>query len=766
VSAAATMDTKARYWDGVARGYIPGPELRIGPDLRLHRGQDTDVDPITFEVIRYALLNANFEHCRLIQRLSVSPIVMITRDAQASLLLEDGDLVFLGPNVQYFSNCQSLTVKWIIENRSGSPGINPGDIFLCNDPYIGTPHQPDTCLALPLFVGDELFCWVTNTLHYADVGGSSPGSFCIAARDAWDDPPAFPAVKLVEQGATRCDLEEIFIRQSRLRPNVLMDLRAAVAAVQIIGKRVAELVERYGPEGVKSVMRRIVQASENLFADRLRHVPDGKWSARGYVESCVPGDAGIYRYQVNIAKTGERLFVDNRGTDRQAGAINITFAAFAGCVLTALAQSIVPDLAGAFGGAYRRVTFQPEAGLLNCAEFPAAVSPSGAVTSEMNIHLATQAAARMLASGDSDARARILGAPQPAFYSGIYAGLDENGKPFIAPSSDNMVGTLGAMPDRDGVDAGGHYWIPGGIAENVEQVESYYPVLYLYRRFQPGGPDGAGRTRGGLGLVVGLTPWRARHFEFALATNESFTRANGMLGGNPGTRGWTRIINGTTIQDCFHAGAMPQGIDGLGGAEVMVSPKATGLPVVENAVFEWSGSTTSGFGDPLSRDPAACLADVHAGLFEPSAIEAVYGVVLRNSLDERRTHTVDVVSTKTKRLRMRSERLGRAACAEPQPPRGAVCCGDALAHCDGRWVCGNCAHDLGPMNSNYKSETHVRRDAIQSFGPALEPSQAQIANQMEFRMFLCSNCGVRFDTEIARREDPMLHDIRIEHPSN
>ena len=150
---------------------------------------------MTFEVIRYALLNANVEHGQTLQRLCVSPITMLTRDFQPSILTERGELVFLGPYLQYFSNAQALTVKWILENRSADPGIGPGDMFLSNDPYVGAPHQPDTMVAAPLFVGEQLFCWVANVLHHSDVGGSVVGSFCIDAADIFTDPPSVPAVQ-------------------------------------------------------------------------------------------------------------------------------------------------------------------------------------------------------------------------------------------------------------------------------------------------------------------------------------------------------------------------------------------------------------------------------------------------------------------------------------------------------------------------------------------------------------------------------------------
>src|SRR5437868_6855690 len=130
-------------WDGVQRGYIPGETLRIPGTLKLHAGT-ADVDPVTFEVIRYSLMNTNLEHGQTIQRLAVSPVTMITRDFQPSITTETGELVFLGPYLQYFSTAQALTIKWILENRSENPGIEPGDMFVSNDPYVGSPHQPDT----------------------------------------------------------------------------------------------------------------------------------------------------------------------------------------------------------------------------------------------------------------------------------------------------------------------------------------------------------------------------------------------------------------------------------------------------------------------------------------------------------------------------------------------------------------------------------------------------------------------------------------------
>jgi hypothetical protein len=195
-------------------------------------------------------------------------------------------------------------------------------MFVSNDPYVGTPHQPDTIVAAPVFVGDELFCWVANVMHHSDVGGSVMGSFCVDATDIFTDPPAFPPFKLVSRGDVRRDLEEMFLRQSRVPTNVHMDLRAAVSANRVAAGRIVALVDRYGAGPVKSVLNRVLDAGERTIADRLAKIPDGRWSHRIYAEAAHTGDTGIYTYQLTVRKQGEHLRSGRRraGTGRAGSA--------------------------------------------------------------------------------------------------------------------------------------------------------------------------------------------------------------------------------------------------------------------------------------------------------------------------------------------------------------------------------------------------------------------------------------------------------------
>lgn len=742
------------FWDGVARGYIPGDELSIDPSLTLDRRGAESVDPITQEVIRYALLQTNLEHSALIQRLCVSPITMLSRDFQTSLLTEDGELVFLGPNLQYFSNSHALTVRWTLEQRAANPGIRPGDVFLSNDPFVGAPHQPDTCLLLPVFAGGALFCWIANTLHYTDVGGSMPGSFCIDAQDTWAEPMSWPPVKLVEGGEIRREIQELFARQSRMPQALLMDLHAALAALEATQQRLSGLLERYGAPVVKSVMRSTLDAAEALFAQRIEHIPDGRWSHRAFTEAAVPGDRGIYAYQINVTKAGDRLIVDNRGTDPQAGSINVTFAAFSGAVLAALTQQLTADLAGAYGGVYRRVDFRPEPGLLNCADFPAAVSPSGAFTTEMQLDTAAIAVAKMLACADGDVRSLALGPCIPHFYGHILGGADASGNMFIFANTDGMIGSLGGMPDRDGVDAGGHFWIPDGIAANCEDLESQYPLLVLSRRHLPIGADGAGRHRGGIGFSETAMTRGALAAQHVLHTNEAFTKGQGLLGANPGSRASMRLRRGTDAADLLAGGTVPRGVDDLTGEEEVIQFKSAPLALAADDVWEWTSPTTGGWGDPLRREPADVLADFGTGRLNQATANRVYGVVIADG-------EIDARATEERRHELRRERLeGREPASIVEPPASARPVGDLLHVVEGRWWCNGA--DLGAAHDNYRNRCVVRDIPARTIAPEFDAADVEIADSMLFREYLCPVTGYRIDAEIARDGEPVLQDIRLE----
>ena len=139
--------------------YVPPEDLQIDPTLRLSSDFEDDIDAITYEVIRHNLWNINEEHGLTMANVSGSPVAVYAHDFNPSILTERGEFVYFGPYIQFFSGMTDLLVKWVLTNRSTNPGINEGDMFLSNDPMIGTHHQSDVFLLCPVFWEGELFSW-------------------------------------------------------------------------------------------------------------------------------------------------------------------------------------------------------------------------------------------------------------------------------------------------------------------------------------------------------------------------------------------------------------------------------------------------------------------------------------------------------------------------------------------------------------------------------------------------------------------------------
>ncbi|MGA1518512.1 MAG: hydantoinase B/oxoprolinase family protein, partial [Burkholderiaceae bacterium] len=352
-------------FDGRQSGYVPPAKLSISPKLKLQQKAATKLDPITFEVIRHSLWNINEEHGATIQRLSGSPVAMYALDLNPSILTEDGEFVFFGPYMQYMSGVTDTQVKWILENRSDNPGIQDGDMFLANDPWVGAAHQQDVMLICPVFHEGALFCWVTNCLHQYDIGGITPSSFCMAAENAYEEGLLIPPVKIVERGEIRRDIEELYLRASRKPDAVALDFRAQLAGNLTAKDRMHKLLKRYGAEVVKAVMRKILDDGERAFLEKMKRLPDGTWRDRTYVECCRPGDRQTHRVQLTLHKRGNTLIFENEGTALQDGAMNATYSGWRGSIMVALNQLLCWDQYFAIGGALRHVQFDSTPGTMN-----------------------------------------------------------------------------------------------------------------------------------------------------------------------------------------------------------------------------------------------------------------------------------------------------------------------------------------------------------------------------------------------------------------
>lgn len=747
------------FWNGVEHAFIPGPQVHVPEPLRLHREAAEDIDPITYEVIRHGLWNANAEHVRVIENLAVSPIAVEIRDFQPCILTEDAELLYFGPCLQYMSGMLDLQTRFVLEHRGER--VRDGDMWLCNDPIIGTAHQPDVGLMCPVFIDGEVFCWVANICHQNDIGGTVPGSFCPNAVDAFWDPPSFPPFKIVEDGQIVSDMEALYRRASRTPENLSLDLRATIAGNRAAATRIRGLVERYAKAVVKGVMRRVLDASQRAFEEALDTIPDGVYSERLIQEVSMTGDRGTYPVQTTARKHGRTLTFDNVGTHPQVGAINVGFAAWRGAILGTINVLLLADQMGCVGGAARACRFEPEPGTITCPDWGAAVSPAGVYATETAISLGNAVITKMmLASSDETIRSRALSPDGAQWGCHFVAGANQRGDYYVGGMGDNMLGASGACWNRDGEFANGHYWIPEGRGPNVELYERDWPILYLYRR-EHADSGGAGRFRSGNGGEIAYI-LHGGESALGLYTTEGIPKTNGTFGGGPAAILRTRVIKGTSIRERFAAGELPQDIDTLGGEEVALANKGTGIAVGQTDVLYWNWSPAGGYGDPYTRDPLLVAADVVDGGVSEEAAEHVYGVVLRDG-------AADLEATVARRAAVLLARLREAGVVREdlRPLRAVPPEAQSIAdvyvvnRAANRIECYRCGTALGTVTEDPKLGMAVVERPLSSLTPGAPDPSVFVDDEVIWRDLLCPGCGVRLATEVAHPGAPLFREIEL-----
>lgn len=755
-------------WDGVEQAYVPDERWRdrIAPNVRLHTPTDVDLDPIEYEVIRHHLWMINEEHGQTIARLSGSPTANVAMDFSPALYTEAGEEVFFGPYIQHLAAGAGSAVRWILEHYGENPGIHDGDVFLENDPWIGCNHQPDVALLAPVFVDGELFCWIANTLHQYDLGGSTPGSFCPDATDVHTESTPIPPVKLIEAGVMRRDLEAMYLRQSRLPRLVALDLRAAVAGVTVAVEGLRDLVARYGPAIVRASIEKIITDSEAAFLRRISEIPDGTWVDTGFLEEGFVGDRTAHKMVVSVTKKGQTLTFSNEGTDPQiAGSLNCTFIGWKGAIIAGLMPVFCYDQLFAVAGALRHCQFEPEPNRMTSAAWPAPVScaPGFAVVATVaQIHrLLTK-----MAFASEEIRSELSPGGMSSWPIAALSGVSDRGDTFASILLDEVGGGMGPYPWRDGLSVAGHDWIPLGAQPNIEQNEYFFPILYLYRKLRPDS-GGAGKWRGGNTFASCYVAHGADQVRIdTITTGQGVPTGLGVFGGAPGSQTRQTLVEGGDIDSAWlEKGRIPTDLTEVDGQERRLAGKSTNNVLARHGgAFELTPCAAPGYGDPLDRDAELVAQDVLVGEISVQTARLAYGVVLGDS------GAVDAGETEALRKRTRHDRIEGATRLADADPRTAID-SDARARAlrvheylvatDSALACSKCGYVYCEREGNYKLTALARDEPIRAAGLQMNERSDYVDQDIVWRRYFCPECQTLVETDVLATDDAPLWDIRL-----
>ncbi|RPH82127.1 MAG: hypothetical protein EHM88_10285, partial [Candidatus Rokuibacteriota bacterium] len=623
--------------------------------------------------------------------------------------------------------------------------------------------QMDVTLLTPVFHEGKLFCWITNVLHQYDVGGITPGSFCPNARDSFDEGILIPPVKIVERGELRRDIEGVYLRASRKPYLVALDLRAQIAGNNTAKKRILGLIQRYGADVVKGVMRKIIDNAEAAFLAKLARVPDGTWRERSYVEVAYVGDRKTYQVLLTMRKQGDKLIFDNAGTADQVGAINTTYSGWRGSLMTAINELLCWDQLYAIGGALRHIEFQPALGCFTSATHPASVSTAPVQAMEISLYPAYNTISKMLSCDPELKRDVMTIGGTSQFPLTVFRGIDQWGEKFGYLLLDPMVGAIGAFSFRDGIATGGQVRSPICRIGNVEHNEQSFPLLIIHRK-ENTDSGGAGKYRGGNSASVAFIPHGTTHItQDTESSGAAIPTAPGLAGGYPANTNYYLFKRNTDILQRFTRRRMPNDIAEVEGQEELLQLRQIDIYQGPSDVYEVAFAAGAGYGDPLERDPEAVRKDVYLEDISLRAAREIFCVALVGEGEELR---VDDAATAELRREALIERLGR----EPRPYAGPKLPGvrqiteylNLVERGGERWLaCSRCGQPLGPASKSYKLHCHRVDRAIQAASTLIGEPQRFIDEPVQFRQFCCPACGGLIENEVCRAADPLLWDIAL-----
>jgi 5-oxoprolinase (ATP-hydrolysing) len=276
----------------------------------------TTVDPVLLEVFNNLFMNIAEQMGLQLQNTAHSVNIKERLDFSCALFDAAGNLIANAPHMPVHLGSMGESIKTVIRENAGQ--MQPGDVFVLNDPYHGGTHLPDITVITPVYLGDEqaeqpLF-YVGSRGHHADIGGTTPGSMPPFSTRIEEEGVQINNVKLVAQGvlqeATMLALLASGEYPSRNPQQNMADLKAQIAAN---GKGVQELrkmVVQFGLDVVQAYMGHVQDNAEESVRRVITRLKNGAFT--------LPLDNGAQiKVAIRVDTAQRSAEVDFTGTSAQ-----------------------------------------------------------------------------------------------------------------------------------------------------------------------------------------------------------------------------------------------------------------------------------------------------------------------------------------------------------------------------------------------------------------------------------------------------------------
>jgi N-methylhydantoinase B len=580
------------------------------------------IDPLTLSVVRGSLEQITEEMDLTLKRTAFSPVISEGNDlANGFYQRESGEVIVQGKwGLAIFIGIMQFTCEHVIA-EARRRGVEPGDVFLVNDPYAGGTHLMDMGMVKPFYYKGEHLLWMANRGHWPDMGGAVPGGFAAKSTEVFQEGLRIPPVKLFKRGELNEDVLRILMTNIRVAEERYGDFKAHLAAFSVGERRLTRLLDRYGADTVLACMAELKARSERMMRSYLAEIPDGTYEYEDFLDS-----DGIVNepLRIHLALTirGSEAHLDfSRSSPPCRGPMNsVISTTLSACYLGF--KHIFPDIpvnSGCFAPLHIEV---PQSTFLNAVP----PRPVAGCAAEVSQRIADVVMGALGRAAPQRAQAGIFGTVNNC----SIGGTDPERGPYVAYMFNG--GGYGGFAGGDGLNYGSPV-ISVARSQPAELYEQRYP--FRVKRFAlRSGSGGAGQWRGGLGAEIELE-FQGEEGSLAFIAERGRFGPKGLAGGSEGALTVLEVLDGESRYVPEHL------------------TKDAGIPLRHGTLFRQLTPGGGGYGDPLERDPAAVAADLRNEYITPEQARDVYGVVL-----DAATGAVDEPATLLRRRALRPRAAG------------------------------------------------------------------------------------------------------------
>ena len=479
------------------------------------------MDPVTLAILKGRLEQIADEMDATLFRSAFNPIIAEAHDASHGIYdAQTGETLVQGKSgLPIFVGVMAFAVKAVIDKVARDGGLQPGDVFIFNDPYDGGTHLSDFRLVKPIYRNGEVFCYLASVGHWHDVGGNVPGNYNPEATECFQEGMLIPPVKLFHAGVLNSDIVNILSANSRLPNSLYGDLNGQINALDLGEERLNELLDEYSEVTVSTALGLLRSRAEKMMRDHLAALPDGTISVEDYLDNDGVNDVPL-KLAIDLTIKSDKLIMDfSRSSLACAGPVNISRSTTIAAAYVAL-KNIFTDVP-ANAGVLQPVEFiLPEDSFLNVR----APKPVGGYT-ETILRLIDV----VFKGFEHIAPERVNGCAYGTINALSIAGHRKNGSRWVMFSF--FGGGHGGHPEGDGLNHG-NAPISTATIPPLEILEAAYPVAFTQWALRPNS-GGNGKHRGGLGAIYEIELLEESATAFLFGERGKFPPL-GVVGGEAG----------------------------------------------------------------------------------------------------------------------------------------------------------------------------------------------------------------------------------------